>query len=136
MNDKDRKRIEQRLMEERERVAKGLERLDEDARIGTEDDGELTQYDQHPADDGTDTMEQEKALMLLGRESDQLAEIDEALRRLYKEPETFGTCENCGKPLSMERLEIVPWARLCKECTAKAEAAAEDETEQSSARPD
>ncbi|CAN5699242.1 hypothetical protein BH23GEM10_BH23GEM10_08610 [soil metagenome] len=118
MNEKNRKRIEKVLLAYRERAAQTLERLDEDARIGTEDDGDLTQYDQHPADDGTDTMQQEKALMLLGRESDQLAEIDEALRRLYKEPDSFGTCAKCGGAISMERLELLPWTQHCAECAS------------------
>lgn len=118
MNEKNRKRIEKVLLEYRERATKALDRLDEDARIGTEDDGDLTQYDQHPADDGTDTMEQEKALMLLGRESDQLAEIDEALRRLYKEPDEFGKCTNCGGDIAMERLELLPWTQQCAACAS------------------
>jgi DnaK suppressor protein len=122
MKEKDRKHIEQRLLQERERRARMLERLDEQARIGTEDDGELTQYSQHPADEGTDTMEQEKALLLLGRSSDMLAEIDEALRRLYKEPEAFGRCEECGREIELERLDVVPWTRMCAEHQARAEA--------------
>jgi DnaK suppressor protein len=121
MNDKDRTHLEQRLLQERERSVKALERLDEESRIGTEDDGDLTQYSQHPADDGTDTMEQEKALILLGRSSDRLAEIDEALRRLYKEPEIFGICEECSGEIEFERLDVVPWARLCAQHQAQAE---------------
>jgi DnaK suppressor protein len=121
MKESDRKRIEERLLAERERTTRTLEQMDEATRISTEDDGELTQYDQHPADDGTDTMEQEKALMLLGRETELQATIDEALRRLYKEPESFGRCENCGREISMERLELVPWSRLCVDCATSAE---------------
>ena len=123
MKDKDRQHIEQRLLQERERVQRALQRSDEAARISTEDDGELTQYKQHPADEGTDTIEQEKTLMLLGREGDLLAEIDEALRRLYKDPETFGRCERCGADIEMERLDLVPWARLCLSCQRDAERA-------------
>jgi DnaK suppressor protein len=66
-------------------------------------------------------MEQEKALLLLGRSSDMLAEIDEALRRLYKEPETFGRCEECNREIELERLDVVPWTRLCAEHQARAE---------------
>ena len=121
MKDKDRQHLEQRLLQERERVQRALQRSDEAARISTEEDGELTQYKQHLADEGTDTIEQEKTLMLLGREGDMLAEIDEALRRLYKEPETFGKCERCGTDIEMERLELVPWARLCLSCQQDAE---------------
>jgi DnaK suppressor protein len=122
MNDKDRDHLEQRLLQERQRAVKALERLDEETRIGTEDDGDLTQYSQHPADDGTDTMEQEKALLLLGRSSERLAEIDEALRRLYKEPESYGRCEECDKEIELARLDVVPWARLCAAHQAEAEA--------------
>lgn len=121
MNDRQRKRLEKRLLEDREERVKALQRIDEVARISTEDDGDLTQYTQHPADDGTDTMEQEKALLLLGRDGEALARIDEALRRLYKEPERFGSCENCGKEIELERLDVVPWVQLCAECQRLAE---------------
>ena len=121
MTDNDRRHIEQRLLQERDRVQQALQRSDEAARTATEDDGELTQYKQHPADEGTDTMEQEKALLLLGREGSMLADIDEALRRLYKEPEQFGRCDRCGADIEMERLDLVPWARLCLSCQRDAE---------------
>ncbi|HSH45082.1 MAG TPA: TraR/DksA C4-type zinc finger protein, partial [Longimicrobiales bacterium] len=55
------------------------------------------------------------------QEGRQLLDIDEALRKLYKEPESFGKCESCGREISMERLEIVPWARLCIDCKRAAE---------------
>ena len=29
---------------------------------------------------------------------------------------TFGTCGRCGKPISEERLEAMPYATLCIEC--------------------
>jgi DnaK suppressor protein len=121
MNEKERTHLEQRLLQERERRVRLLERLDDDTRIGTEDDGDLTQYSQHPADDGTDTIEQETALLLHGRSSEVMAEIDEALRRLYKEPETYGRCETCGRAIELERLDVVPWARLCMEHQAQVE---------------
>ena len=110
------KKIEQRLLEERERTARALQRSDEATRISIEEDGDLTSYPQHPADEGTDTMEQEKALMLLTQEGQRLAEIDSALRRLYREPDQFGRCERCGRQIGMERLDLVPWATLCRDC--------------------
>lgn len=122
MNDTERNEMEQRLLRERERTVRALDRVDEDARISTEDDGDLTQYRQHPADDGTDTIDQEQAMVLLGKESELLTQIDEALRRLYKEPETFGKCEQCGREIRKERLELVPWARLCAEHAKEEEA--------------
>ena len=122
MKDAERQHLEQRLLAERDRAQRVLERLDETARTASEDDGELTQYRQHPADEGTDSDEQEKGLMLLGRESRLLNTIDNALLRLYKEPDQYGVCQNCGRQIEMERLEFVPWARFCLDCKRQEEA--------------
>jgi DnaK suppressor protein len=121
MNDTERRHLEQRLLQERDRANAALERYQEQTRAGSDDDGELTQYKQHPADEGTDTMEQETALMLLEKEGETLGLIDEALRRLYKEPERYGRCESCGRQISLERLDLVPWTLLCKDCQRDAE---------------
>jgi DnaK suppressor protein len=122
MNEKQRQHLEQRLLQERERVQRSLQRLDDAARIAAEDDGELTQYRQHPADDGTDSDEQEKSLLLLSREGQLMTRIDQALLRLYKEPETYGRCERCGQQIDVERLDLVPWARFCLDCKQAEEA--------------
>ena len=29
---------------------------------------------------------------------------------------TYGVCERCGNPISVERLEALPWAILCIDC--------------------
>jgi DnaK suppressor protein len=115
MNDTEQRHVEQRLRQERERAVSALDRYEEQTRTSTEDDGELTQYKQHPADEGTDTMEQEKNLLLLEQESERLALIDNALTVLYKEPERFGRCETCGEAIPLERLDVVPWTRFCVE---------------------
>lgn len=122
MTEQDLRHLEQRLLQERERAQRSLQRLDEVARIATEDDGELTQYSQHPADDGTDSDEQEKGLMLLGREGRLLTRIDAVLLRIYKEPDQYGKCERCGNAIGVERLDLVPWARLCLDCKRAEEA--------------
>ena len=50
------------------------------------------------------------------RETDSklLRAIEDALTRIRQE--RFGTCEECGQPLSKARLEAVPWARYCRDC--------------------
>ncbi len=70
-------------------------------------------------------MEEEKEFLLAHQEGEQLLEIDESLRRLYREPEAFGVCENCGSEIGVERLAMVPWAKLCIECKREAERSAE-----------
>jgi DnaK suppressor protein len=116
MESTKRDQIEKRLLTERSRVLRAVERLDQDARIGVGADGDLTSYPLHLADEGTDSMEKEKELLLLSTEGRLLYEIDDALRRLYKEPERFGLCSSCTREIGIERLDIVPWARHCVEC--------------------
>jgi DnaK suppressor protein len=121
MNETERNRIEERLLEEREDRLETLAEFDDRFKERV-DAGELSHYPLHMADEGTDTMEQEKDFLLAHQEGEQLLEIDESLRRLYREPDTFGVCESCGREISRERLEVVPWAKRCIDCQEKAEA--------------
>jgi RNA polymerase-binding transcription factor DksA len=125
MDDRQRKQIETRLLEERKSRLEALAELDERFKERMEgDDGDLTNYPLHMADEGTDTMEQEKQSLMVHQEGEQLMAIDDALRTLYKEPERFGRCERCGSDISMERLELVPWATHCASCQEALESGA------------
>lgn len=112
----DRDRVEGWLQRERSRALEALGHFDEQSHDLRENAGELSLYRFHMADIGTETMEQEKEFLLASNEGRRLYDIDEALRRLYKSPETFGRCERCGEMISLERLEVVPQARHCAEC--------------------
>jgi RNA polymerase-binding transcription factor DksA len=112
MDKKQLEHLEQRLLHERERAVKALRQLDND----DDEDGSLTTYPFHLADEGTDTMEQEQEFLLRSVEGRRMIDIDEALRTLYKEPERFGKCLSCGQDINSERLDFVPWTRLCLEC--------------------
>lgn len=125
MNDKQRTKMEERLLEERQRRIETLAELDDRFKERVDKgDGDLTNYPLHMADEGTDAMEQEKQSLMMHKEGEQLLEIDDALRRLYKEPEEFGRCERCGTGISMERLDMVPWARFCVSCQQEVESGA------------
>jgi RNA polymerase-binding transcription factor DksA len=120
MNERQREKIRNRLIAERAERLEALAEFDDRFKERLETgDGELTHYPLHMADEGTDTMEQE--FLLASQEGRQLIAIDEALRSLYKEPESFGRCERCGGEIGMERLEMVPWARLCIRCRRETE---------------
>jgi DnaK suppressor protein len=121
MKRSDRDHFEGRLLQERERAIKAVRQLDESARLALIEDGDLTTLPLHLADEGTDAMEQEKALLLLGQEGRQLVEIDSALRRLYGKQDEFGKCEMCGGEIAFERLDIVPWAMRCLSCQERLE---------------
>ena len=72
------------------------------------------------ADGGTDNHLADTATAMYDRELDEgleegardtLVEIDAALQRI--EDGTYGICEVCGKPIGAERLNALPWTRLC-----------------------
>jgi DnaK suppressor protein len=117
MTENERQHLEKRLLQERERALRALTRFDEQSRVGgRDDDGELSTYPVHPADEGTDTMEREQNSLLASKEGRLVYWIDDALRLLYKEPERYGRCFECGEPIIFDRLDIVPWTQLCVSC--------------------
>ncbi|MBA3553650.1 MAG: TraR/DksA C4-type zinc finger protein [Gemmatimonadales bacterium] len=112
--------LETRLREERERVAVLLRRYDERRSTSQlEASGDLSEYPFHMADHGTDTYDQEMGAMLAQRASRELEEIDDALHRLVETPDRFGICENTGEAIPFERLDLIPWARTCRETEAR-----------------
>lgn len=122
MNKKQLNHLEKRLLEERARVMKELG-IYEKSFAGTlqASDGDLSSYSFHMADQGTDAMEREKEFLFASKEGRYLWHVNEALRRLYKSPEAFGVCHECGDPIAFERLDALPHARLCIKCKAKEE---------------
>jgi DnaK suppressor protein len=117
LSDKQRRHLEGRLLEERERLSRALNRsvADRSEEDEQERDGDLTTVPFHLADRGTDTMQDELEASNATRMSGELAEIDAALERLYQTPEKFGVCEDTGGPIPFERLDVIPWARTCRQ---------------------
>lgn len=50
--------------------------------------------------------------------AESLRGIDDALRRMADDPESFGLCEGCDEPIPEARLVLLPHVRLCAECQA------------------
>ena len=112
----------QRLADERARLDGVKSTFDDEGltdQSGSDSLGELSSYDQHQADVGTETFEREKDLSILEQVEAELADVEHALRRL--DDGTYGTCEVCGKVIPDERLEAMPATRLCLEHQAEAE---------------
>jgi DnaK suppressor protein len=115
MNDRspniDGDQARQRLESERERVNGLISSLRDEVGDTPDADsrGELAAYDQHPADQGSETFEREKDLSILERLEDELAEIEAALQRV--DEGTYGIDEVTGEPIDPERLDAVPTAR-------------------------
>jgi RNA polymerase-binding transcription factor DksA len=113
---KQRKHLEKRLHDERARALQLLNRIVAERSSSSEQEaaGDLTLMPLHQADLGTDTIDEELDESNATRVSRELAEIDAALERLYKTPEQFGVCEDTGREIPFERLDIIPWARTCE----------------------
>jgi RNA polymerase-binding transcription factor DksA len=104
----------QRLEDERARLEETRQGFDgEHLRDESETDSvsELSSFDQHDADMGTETFEREKDFSILEQVEAELDDVQRALQRI--DDGTYGLCEACGKPIEAERLEALPAARFC-----------------------
>lgn len=114
--------IEQRLLRERDRALRSLGRFQEQSKLSREAaDSDLSSYSFHMADQGTDAMEREKSFLFASKEGRYLYRVEDALRRLYKDPEHFGICQSCKQAIPFERLDALPHARYCLNCKLKEE---------------
>jgi RNA polymerase-binding protein DksA len=112
---KDLETLKGQLLDERQRIESDLESLEETtASTPREASGDLSSYSSHMADQGSDSMEREKAFLFAAVKRRRLEEIDLALARI--EAGTFGVCESCGKAIPAKRLERMPGASLCVAC--------------------
>ncbi|MCE2399105.1 MAG: TraR/DksA C4-type zinc finger protein [Gemmatimonadetes bacterium] len=115
--------LEERLLEERERALRGLDLFNEAAQANrAAGDSNLAAYTDHMADQGTEAMEREKAALFATKEGRYLYRLQEALRRLYRDPDNFGRCRATGRPIGFERLDALPHARYCIEHKRELEA--------------
>lgn len=93
--------------------------LKQDEHFGMEDGfphestSELSSYDNHPADEGTELFERQKDFALNEHASKYMQSIDKALDAIDKD--IYGKCQICGKDISYERLEALPTTTYCKE---------------------
>ena len=67
----------------------------------------------------SDERERELTLTLGDRDRGKLADIEDALERIGDG--TYGECEECGEPIADNRLQILPFTKVCVECQSKKE---------------
>jgi DnaK suppressor protein len=116
----DKATARRRLKEERTRLQGIRDDLQRERAEATSDTGdELSSFDQHPGDVGTETFELERNVSLLEQVENELEEIEAAFGRL--ERGEYGRCQACGRPIGDERLDAMPAARFCVEDQARAE---------------
>jgi RNA polymerase-binding protein DksA len=81
--------------------------------------GSLSNMPQHLAEQGSEAYDQSLSLDLAAADRKLIREIDDALARIADG--TYGICENTGKPIKVERLEELPWARYSIEAARELE---------------
>ena len=87
------------------------------AELGFGEGGGLS-YDRNFADSSQVTAERGEAEALAIPLRETLVEVEKALHKLAEG--SYGRCEHCGRPIAPARLEAMPAARFCVECTAAA----------------
>lgn len=75
--------------------------------------GELSNYDNHPADHGSELFERGKDIALNEHAEQELEDINKALHAIVEG--TYGICKHCGRDISFERLQAMPTADTCME---------------------
>lgn len=56
------------------------------------------------------------------RDREEVSEVEQALRRL--DAGSYGDCMDCGEPIALQRLMVLPAARRCAACQGAVEQAA------------
>lgn len=122
MEVKKRKEVVRRLLEEKEELIQQIDSLKERGLDSTlsYSTGELSVYDNHPADLGDELFERSKDVALKDNAQVLLREVEKALQKI--DNGDYGYCSKCGKPIPGERLEAIPWANECIQCQEKDEA--------------
>jgi DnaK suppressor protein len=108
-------------------LAKMREQLGEmKTKLLSEIDSELRAEREANKDEGMDTYDlaseerdREINFILSDRERVKIKQIDDALDRL--DQGTYGVCESCGLEIAEERLQALPFTRLCRDCQQEQE---------------
>ncbi|WP_203246986.1 TraR/DksA C4-type zinc finger protein [Sporosarcina beigongshangi] len=110
LNEKQLATLKKELLEMKEHLAETAEETDskESAQDAV---GELSTYDNHPGDMGTELFEREKDMALNVHANSELEKVEDALEAM--EVGSYGECEVCKKDIPFERLEAVPYTTHC-----------------------
>lgn len=99
----------QKLLDQRQQITRRLDELREELRGLESTPRELEEWAQEEKD-------RDILIRLEDRETEELRKIQAALGLIDRKE--YGYCQNCGKPIPRARLEELPTAFRCVDCTA------------------
>lgn len=135
MNNEQLSYFERKLIDEKRRLQEEVANLEEDGLDSSLSDttSELSRYDNHPADLGSESFERGKDIALRDNLNVMLTAIDNALNNIKNN--NYGICNRCGREIPLERLEALPWAASCTTCQQQTQPVSERPLEQESLKP-
>lgn len=110
MSPTQRHRFELRLLSERARVERLLNRF-VPTTVGGEEYG---RFGDDLASRAAAGISRDDDSVVEAHAQRELAAIDAALRLLYDEPEKYGVCIVCGRAITLGRLDLLPTTRFCQ----------------------
>ncbi len=108
----ERDELTAQLRAHRDELAVQLRELAEPVRAP----GVQMQFGKRAGDHTADAVLQMQRTMTAGQLQQVAADIDRVLEKL--EDDTYGICDECGRPIGEERLEAIMWALRCVRCQA------------------
>jgi DnaK suppressor protein len=117
-----------------ETYKKILERKAEELRGGmsAHKAAQIISRQEHPHDEGDLSQQSHEEWLFVNRntlELKLLREVEEALQRI--DQGVYGICYQCEEPISVKRLEALPWAKFCVSCQERISSHATQEDEES-----
>lgn len=117
MDYKKQEYFRKKLIDEKKRVLNSLNNMTNMEEYASMDNyySELSQFDNHPADVGTETFMKEQDEGFKNQLKNTLQDIQDSL--LDIEDGNYGDCKNCHRDIEERRLETIPYVKTCLECS-------------------
>lgn len=108
--------FKKRLINEKQKIEDLIKKMKENGTVNSNQEmsSELSFYDNHPSDQATQLFDKEEGIGLKLNEVSIVNKIDDSLDNIAKG--TYGKCKMCGRDISEERLEFIPYAEYCSDC--------------------
>ncbi|MFO7965143.1 MAG: TraR/DksA C4-type zinc finger protein [Desulfobacterales bacterium] len=81
---------------------------------GREEYGKYIQNIMDRGDTALAELKESTVFSYIQMKSDEIESIDQALKKI--ENGTYGICDDCGKDISLKRLQVMPYALRCRKC--------------------